>query len=306
MHGKRMKSNSQISAAGLFMLLVVLAAPSWSQSTQAKVELSSAKSTESAIFDRVAFVGASVSDGFGNNLPPSTVFEKILRVEHQPVAKFTNSMFFIDPEGEGKRQLDRAIAAKSSLVIGVDFLFWYCYGVVSMEDRKGADGREENEAAMERRLKLFEKGLKELEKLQMPVVVGNIPDMFGADPQMMTPQMVPSPLVLAKVNERLMQWAKDRKNILVLPLADWVREMRSAKAVLEVGPNNKVAYDSTKLLQKDRLHPSQLGVVMLCSRLTEKLQGWVDASLKKQLMFDAKASLEEIGEELPKAGSQKG
>lgn len=158
----------------------------------------------------VVFMGASASAGFGTNLPPSTLFEKAIVLQHRPVETFASPLFFLNPSGEGARQADRAIAAKPSMAVGTDYLFWYLYGAVSNEPRTGDAKREESPDAIEKRMNLLEKGLAQLERLSFPVAVGDIPDMEGADPQVLAPRQIPGPRTLEMANRRIREWAKSR------------------------------------------------------------------------------------------------
>jgi hypothetical protein len=242
--------------------------------------LSSASSAPrgAATLERVVFVGASASAGYGNNLLPSTLFEKAILTEHRPVEALASPLFFLNPSGEGARQADRLIAMKPSLAIGVDYLFWFVYGTVSDEAR----------------MKLLESGLAQLERLDFPVAVGDIPDMSGADPRVLGPQQIPGPKSLEMVNRRIREWAKGRENVLILPLSAWMQEMRAGTVSLMISQGRSLRYPQDQWLQPDRLHPSKLGVILLCSRMGESLQAWTGVS-RKQLYFDAEPPLKEFG-----------
>src|ERR1041385_1598494 len=87
-------------------------------------------------WDRIVMIGASASAGFTESEPLggpnsaqyrlSRYVEAALSVPHEPVQNLANAMFFIQPEAAGRHQLDQALKSKPTLVIGVDFLFWFC------------------------------------------------------------------------------------------------------------------------------------------------------------------------------------
>ena len=105
-------------------------------------------------------------------------------------------MLFMQPEVLGRQQLDEALKLKPTLVVGLDFLFWFCYG----------DGNTSAE-----RLQRFERGLKLLEAVQCPLILGDIPDASGASESMLTPDQIPSAQAMAAANRRLKELGRDPK-----------------------------------------------------------------------------------------------
>src|SRR5688572_1364946 len=93
-----------------------------------------ANATTNSPWERVVMVGASVSAGFTASEPlggPSTPQYRLSRyvdaallVPHEPVQNLANTLFFIQPELLGRQQIDAALKARPTLVLGVDFLFW--------------------------------------------------------------------------------------------------------------------------------------------------------------------------------------
>ncbi len=249
------------------------------------------------LLDRVVFVGASLSDGFGNNLPLSTLFEKAIRISHEPPGRFTNSMLFLNPGPEATRQIQEALRLQPSLLIGVDFLFWFGYGNVTELSKRSPGERTESESAIEQRLEKLEEGLALLDQFLGPMVVGDFPDMWGADPNMLSPRSIPSPEALNRLNGRLLLWAEKRANVLVLPLAQWTREMQTEgfSLVDDTEEGKSVVFTAKELLQEDRLHPTELGVIAVCSRICTTLSDWIGPRASSLLQFDTKAVMEEMG-----------
>src|ERR1044072_9165276 len=89
-------------------------------------------------FSRIVLVGPSASAGFTESEPLggqktqqfslSRYLDSALLVAHEPVQNLANIMFFLQPEAAGRYQIDQALQARPTLVIGIDFLFWHCYG----------------------------------------------------------------------------------------------------------------------------------------------------------------------------------
>ena len=77
-----------------------------------------------------------------------------MKAPHEPVVAYANAFFFTNPAATLKDQLKRAAAARPSMVVALDSLFWFCYG----------EGL--SEAA---RLERFETGLRMLEAIPVPL-----------------------------------------------------------------------------------------------------------------------------------------
>src|SRR5205823_5910130 len=87
---------------------------------------------------RIVMIGASATAGFTESEPlggPTTPQYRLSRyvdaallAPHEPVQTLAHTMFFMDAEATGRDQIDRALKARPTLVVGVDFLFWFCYG----------------------------------------------------------------------------------------------------------------------------------------------------------------------------------
>src|SRR5207247_465117 len=187
--------NAQVHKAWwLTLLLLVLKGPigvtGETEKPPAPASVRSAPSESAAAkppWGRIVMVGASASAGFTESEPlggPKTpqyrlsrYLDAALLAAHEPVQNLANSMFFIQPEAAGRYQIDQALKARPTLVVGIDFLFWFCYG----EDPTDKD-----------RLQRFEKGLKLLEAVQCPLILGDIPDASGASNDMLPADQVPS------------------------------------------------------------------------------------------------------------------
>lgn len=209
------------------------------------------------LFQRVVVLGASLSAGFDCTQPfggPSTAehqfahyLEAALRGPHEPLATQASSLLFLQAPAFMEKQVSAAVQARPTLVVGLDALFWFCYGAVQ---------------AGEDTLTRFESGLRQLERLEAPLVVGDIPDASVSVGGMLSPEAVPSPAMIARCNARLKAWAAARKNVAVFPLAQLMGRAIANDAVELAGakwPRGK----SRTLLQRDLLHPSRRGLAGL-------------------------------------------
>lgn len=218
------------------------------------------------LLQRVVLIGASVSDGFllasevGAPTSLSDVVEAALVAEHEPIRKSTSTMFFLSPLATGGKQVDFALSREPTLVLALDFLFWFGYGDVASEDA---------------RLELLEQGLWLVDKFDVPIVVSDFPDMspalkgtglFGGP--MLQPTQMPRTETLARLNARLAEWAAERDKVVVVPLAAFVASIHAGEPI--VLRDNRWETPGT-LLNGDLLHTTLAGsaglVVLALDRL---------------------------------------
>ena len=218
--------------------------------------------------DRVAVVGASVTAGWGVKTPPikgdfgaypinlQHIMEAMIIDPHEEVAYFGEEMFFMHPTVQGTELIDEIIAHHPTVVIALDYLFWYGYGNI--------DG---GEAA---RLAKFELGLGQLGRIDAPIIVGNMPDMHEAVGRVLKLEQVPTPQTIAKMNARLRQWAFTRPNISVINVHNIVEHLLADRKI--VLPSHVwEAGSRSKLLQNDLLHPTLEGTVALSLLIAESI-----------------------------------
>ncbi len=170
-------------------------------------------------FDRIALIGASVTWGFGNQIeiPLETythhepvdladIIDVMILKDHEIVVSGGDVAFFRTPRTSGARLAAEAAEAEPTLVLALDFLFWYGYGNrgTDLKSHTGADSR----------LAMLERGLKELDRFTCPVVVFDFPDMSPAIGIMLSSSQVPTPDELAALNTRLRDWAAERDNVV--------------------------------------------------------------------------------------------
>jgi hypothetical protein len=230
--------------------------------------------TTNSPWERIVMIGASVSAGFteselfgGPRTPQyrlSRYVDAALLLPHEPVQNLGNAMFFMAPEAAGRRQIEQAIKTGPTMVIGIDFLFWFCYG---------------NVRTNEDRLQRFENGLRLLETIQCPLVVGDIPDASRAANGILSEDEIPGAQVMSAANRRLKEWAATHPKVVVLDLSGFMRATM-ANRPLTIHGHTWPAGESHALLQDDELHPSQRGCAVLALAI-------LDAGLSRQPGFSA-------------------
>jgi hypothetical protein len=265
------------SASGWLLILLVLLGgmaavtggaqeqPQHAAAPFASAETNAAKS----LWRRMVMVGASVSAGFTESEPfggPNTPQYRLSRyvdaavsVPHEPVRNLGSSILFLQPEELGRQQIEQAIKAQPTLVVGLDFLFWFCYG----------EGRTDEE-----RRQRFEKGLKLVETIKCPLILGDIPDASAAANGMLRPDQIPSVQAMAAANRRLKEWVAARKQVGIVRLSDFMRTATANQALTIHGHTWREG-TTRSFLQNDKLHPSTRGCAAIALAI-------MDASLSTQ------------------------
>jgi hypothetical protein len=217
-------------------------------------------------WDRIVMVGASATAGFVETEPlggPRTeqvrwnrYLDATVQAPHEPIQNFASALLFMNPEQASRDQLARALQTQPTVVVGIDFLFWFCYG------RGSSDGE---------RLQRFERGLKLLEDVQCPLIVGDIPDASAAVNRMLGPDEIPSEQVRSNANRRLKEWAAGRKQVVLFDLAN-IMSAAASNQVLSVHGLSLAAGKTRALLQNDMLHPSARGCAVLAVAVVDSLR----------------------------------
>jgi hypothetical protein len=230
-----------------------------------------AEPTAQPALPRVHVIGASLSGGFrdgpmtGAAEPGDTVaLHQVLkgwcgehaRATTQPPLEMMS--MFTNPEAIGERQLQAALKAKPDAVVALDFPFWFAYGYVKGDEGPARHAR-------------FTKGLAMLEKLEVPVLVGDLPDMKGATRRMLAPEQVPSAAVLKELNERLAAFAKQHANVRLVAIAELTRVMKEQGVPLPLA-TGPLPTPPGALLQGDKLHPNRLGMAMVGYTIQDALR----------------------------------
>ena len=238
----------------LTLVVSLFTAPAWPQAA-------APKAATTGLFDKIAVIGASVSAGYGIDVDGeresrssdaglADIIEASLKTEHQKILARASSLFFMDPDANGKSAVKKATAHEPTLLVALDFLFWYGYGPVDSEDA---------------RLAGLDRGLDQLKGFTCPILLGDIPDMsisLEAPAPMLRKEWVPAKETLAKLNERIEAYAKEHSNVVLVPIAALVGKIQRGDAFSLRGTN----YEKGALigmLQEDRLHATLEGTCAL-------------------------------------------
>jgi len=266
------------------------------------------------LYDRIAVVGASASDGFGVSVradaPPADSTAKkpipirmnlsdILRyaATSQPVIMhhYSSGFFFANPGPTGRGEIYRALKIKPTLVLGLDFLFWYVYGTVTAEGKPMATGAD--------RLSNLELGLEQLDRIVnagIPLVIADIADMHDAIGKMLSENQVPDVQTIENANTRIMEWVKARPLVKIMPLSQILETLKKGGSIELAGKSWNPA-ELGALLQDDQLHPTFAGTVVIAAGLID-LAKTNDPSTPPPFDFDPKLIRERV---LEKAATKK-
>lgn len=202
-------------------------------------------------FARTVVLGASVSAGFMGS-PVATELERGLSGKPQ-VLNQASTFFFKAPRENGEKQVAAALAFEPTVVFALDFLFWYVY--VSGTD-------------LDYRRTRMTAGLRLLETFQVPVIVGDIPDMRTAATWMLPASVVPPPEHLQTLNRELRAWSRTRLNVHLVPLAAWAQPLLAGGNVIDNGETVAAA----DLVGPDGLHANARGVRYMLRQVDGQLE----------------------------------
>ncbi len=209
----------------------------------------------------VSLLGASVTAGYSVERPGTARLQKVLEgiwdLAAVSVRDRSDMATFIDPVAKQAPRLRRVLRDDPDLVLAIDFMFWFGYGRV-----QGDEGRA--------RLQKQEEGFALLDLLDCPILVGDYPDMRGADSRVLRAYTIPAPEILEQLNERLYAWIAARDHVHLFPLAAWVKRAVHEGEVVRYREQN-LKIPPLGLLQRDRLHANRLGMALMGYRIAEQL-----------------------------------
>lgn len=217
------------------------------------------------LFDRVAVIGASVSAGvglqyeIGAHVSLVPVLESVMAADAigpqaVPLLDMGNYFMFRSPIGLGTNMIDATLAYDASLVIAVDFLFWFTHGDLAPEERQA----------------LLEVGLTLLDRLPSPILLGDLPDISYAlsgynaiyGGPIIKAFKIPDAAERQVLNARIRQWVEARTRVSLAPFEDF-----AAKTIAGESPHlprgGAAMGSADTLIQSDHLHPTLRGSIAL-------------------------------------------
>lgn len=220
---------------------------------------------------RIHVIGASVSGGFedgpmwggkvqGDSVPLVKVLKKWsdgeVKVSSHPAMQMW--ALWENPVALGKKQIDLAKRKKADLIVAIDFPFWFAYGQIRGEERAA-------------RFALQDKCFEYLKSLDVPVIIGDLPEMKGAVVRMLKPWYIPKPPLLMELDARLKKFADENPKITQVSFAKLVKQMKVGGLELPLA-DGLLKTAPYALLQPDRLHATRLGVAVMASNIQGALR----------------------------------
>jgi hypothetical protein len=243
--GRSPKANNHIRHGQLLLILALCLLPGRAVAQKSPAPL-----------ERIAVVGASMSAGFGTGPSPlaggitiADIAQYSIVGEHAVPRNLASVLAYLGPASYMERAVESLSQDPPSAIVALDYLFWSVYG-----DKPDAARQKELEAA-----------LTGLEKFSCPILVGDLPDVTiaaAAPARAITPAMIPTAAARNAANTRLREWARERKNVTVIPLADLMKNVASGSPI-QVRGNVWKESEARNLLQADLLHPTVEGLVVV-------------------------------------------
>ena len=233
--------------------------------------------------DKVAVIGASASAGWGLVLryvddeelvvtrlvTLNDVLKACILREKKRILLEGSGLFFWNPEGVGGEQAEEAREQSPTLLIALDYLFWFGYGNKGPNGTAIPSGTQGHDA----RLELLEVGLAELDRFKCPILVGDFPDMSKAVGYMLGLSQMPAPETLKALNRRLREWAGTHPNVTIVPVAGMIESMKMKRPFM-AGRQQWPRDSHERFIQRDNLHPTLDGLIVFTQ---ESLSGLVEA-----------------------------
>ncbi|MEE9394069.1 MAG: carboxypeptidase-like regulatory domain-containing protein [Planctomycetota bacterium] len=197
---------------------------------------------------RLGVIGASISAGMSSQLTMAKAMQQSLRADRKALdaTDAANIMTFLNPTGISAQALARMDNEKLQGVVAVDYLFWFTYG------RRFGD--------YEARQKSLASALAGLEVIKVPLWLGDIPHITDASLAMLRGNAVPPAEDLIKLNAQIRTWAATRKNVTILPVVRWLKDLKTGQPVPEL--KGKPTFKRSDVLASDRLHLTKQGVLI--------------------------------------------
>jgi len=142
----------------------------------------------------------------------------------------------------------------------------------------------------EERLQRFEKGLKLVEAIECPLILGDIPDASAAANGMLRPDQFPARRRCLLPNRRLQEWAAGRKQVGIVRLSDFMRTA-TANQALTIHGHTWRAGTTRSLLQNDKLHPSTRGCAAITLAIMDALLSTQSSASAGEIRWDPREVL---------------
>ena len=239
--------------------------------------LEPAPSADTATLERVALLGASATGGFNLNAElgrPARMADFLEQALVTPPAALLDSSdetLFSSPLDKGASAIEAAIAFGPTTTLAVDLPFWFVHGPYFNDDARRA---------------AFDWLLESLDADLGDLVLGSIPPMGPEVAQWMVPASLRArDETVVWANARLVEWADAREHVVLVPMAEFLADLRDAKD-LTLRDETFDGDDVEEFLQDDGLHPTVMGTAALLLMVLDGLDEHTGGALAEQVLWD--------------------
>jgi hypothetical protein len=111
-----------------------------------------------------------------------------------------------------------------------------------------------------------------LEPFTCPILLSDLPDFNASkpDPMMLPPQSIPPAETIAALNKVIVDWAKARKNVVLVPQGEMLRKLIADEEIQAAG-NTYPKGSRSRLMQADGLHTTLEGT---CAMWVTAVDAW--------------------------------
>jgi len=251
---------------------------------------------------RVVFIGASVTAGYGTASELGTRREVDLATfasaflpgdaADPEFVDHSQRFFFTDADLHGLRLVSLAQGEEPDAVVALDFLFWYAFGQGDEDDPRRERG--------------LENGLLVLEQVEVPLVIGDLPNIdhalrgegpFGGP--IVHRGLFPTEEERLRMNARIRAWAAERDDVLVVSLEGFTADAVALEP-FAMRENEWRPETLGEVLQSDLLHPTPRGTLWVALAALDGLArlGAIDGGDMDWDVDAAAERLEEVVEPL--------
>ncbi len=247
MSGKKPSAKTVIFLVVWLILAIVASLPSLATDPK---QLSTQEPESETL--HIAVIGASVSAGYGLDVRLSEVLDAAIG-DRKTITDLSSALLFLNPLGYANEVGQKLKKDAPSVVIGIDFLFWFAYGEKDFNTRK----------------KDLQQALRLLEKLKCYIVVGDLPKFSESENIVLGSNAIPSDEELRVLNRIIQRWGKKNKKVTIFPLCSIVESIKKGEPI-EINGVRKT-YRQEQIFQPDGVHATQMGLISLAAIVLEKL-----------------------------------
>ncbi|QDU69813.1 hypothetical protein [Engelhardtia mirabilis] len=230
-----------------------------------------------ATLERIALLGASATGGFnlnaelGRAASMADFLELALVTPPAALLDASDLMLFSSPLDRGGEAIAAAAAFGPTATLAVDLPFWFVHGPYRGDrDRRDA----------------FEWLLNSLDGEFGDLVLGTVPTMGPEVAEwMVAPSLRAKDETVAWANGRLAQWAAEREHVVIVPMAEFLADLRAGRDLTLRGQTFE-GEDVEEFLQGDGLHPTVVGTAALLMLVLDGLDRHAGGSLAGELSWD--------------------